>query len=224
MQFKPGTHVWTSDGEDAGTVDRVIIRPDTKEVTHIVVRKGFLFSEDKVVPMSLVGPATADKVTLREDEEDLEKLPDFEESYYVPAEEGIPQTPSAKTQVRSLYLYPPVGIQWGRSVYNPYGASKESGPPHYILQRERNIPAGTIPLRQGARVIGSDGEHIGDIERVFTDAITDRATHLLISEGLILKSRKLIPTIWLGRVFEDEVHLLVTSKYVDSLPDYEIGN
>ena len=97
MQLKPDTQVVTADGKRVGAIDRVVLKPDTKEVTHVVVQKGFLFSEDKVVPLSLIGPATADKVTLRPDAGDLQELPNFEESYYIPVELGT----HAKPEVRA---------------------------------------------------------------------------------------------------------------------------
>ena len=87
---------------------------------------------------------------------------------------------------------------------------------------ERNIPDGAVPIQEGARAIGSDGQHIGDIERIFTDGATERATHLLMSQGLILKQKKLIPTTWLESVFEDQVHLVVSSTFMDDLPEYQI--
>jgi uncharacterized protein YrrD len=70
-------------------------------------------------------------------------------------------------------------------------------------------------------VIGRDGKHIGDIERVFTDPLVDRATHLLISEGLFLKEKKLIPAMWITNILEDAVHLSVDSDCVESLPEYQ---
>lgn len=219
MQLKPGTQVVTVEGKDVGTIDRVVLKPDTKEVTHIVVRKGFLFTEDKVVPISLVGPATADQVMLCQDAQEMENLPHFEESYYLPAETDVNDPQTASDQDRSLYWYPPIAGQYGENIYSSYGAS---GAPRYILQKERNIPDGTVPIRESARVLSSDGKDVGDIERIFTDASAGYATHLLISEGLLLKKKKLIPTAWLGSVDEDEVHLLVDSHYLETLPEYQL--
>ena len=55
-----------------------MLDPETKEGTHIVVRKGFLFTEDKVIPMALISAATEEGVTLRENVGDLQTLPLFE--------------------------------------------------------------------------------------------------------------------------------------------------
>lgn len=59
MQFKEGTDVFTIDGDKVGSIDRVVIDPRNNEVTHLVVRKGFFFPTDKVVPMDLVRTAEA---------------------------------------------------------------------------------------------------------------------------------------------------------------------
>jgi uncharacterized protein YrrD len=216
VQFKEGAKVVTADGERVGTIDRVVLEPDTKEVTHLVVQKGFLFAEDKVVPMSLIGPATEDQVTLREDAGDLEKLPDFQESHYIPVDRGPVPAAGGVRWARPLYIYPPLGASWTSPGYAPYTM------PQYVAKTEEHIPEGTVALKEGARVISSDEKHIGNIERIFTDPQEDRATHVLISEGLILKEKKLIPTGWMTNVLEDEVHLAVDSDFVEGLPEYQL--
>jgi uncharacterized protein YrrD len=215
MQFKENAQVVTAEGEKVGTIARVVLDPDKKEVTHLVVEKGFLFKEDKVVPMSLVGPTTEDQVTLREDADDLEKLPDFEQAHYVPASHYPEPAQETASWVRPLYWYPPI-IDWK----SPGGYANYAKPP-YVVKTKQNIPEGTIALEEDAKVVGSDGEAVGDIERIYTDSIEDRATHLLISEGLLLKEKKLIPTNWIDTIYQDEVHLSVSSEFVDNLPEYQ---
>ena len=216
MQFTEGARVFTAEGESVGAIDRVVLDPDTKKVTHVVVRKGFLFAEDKVVPLSLVGHAAEDKVILRLGEGDLEDLADFEESHYVQAEHGTESAPGSAHWARPLYWYPAADSPW------PTGGVAVQDRPRYIEKREQNIPEGTVALEEGAQVIGSDGRQVGDIERIFTDPVADRATHLLIAEGLFLKEKKLIPASWMTTVSEDEVHLLVDSDFVERLPEYKV--
>jgi uncharacterized protein YrrD len=67
MQIKNNARVTLADGKDVGRIDRVVIAPQSKEVTHVVVRKGFFFTEDKVVPMNLIESATDEAVVLRSD-------------------------------------------------------------------------------------------------------------------------------------------------------------
>lgn len=215
MQFKEGAQVFTSDGNEVGDIDRVVLDPATKEVTHLVVREGFLFTQDKVVPVDLVRSATEERVVLKA-VDDLESLPDFEETYYVQADEAEQDVTYSPGYVRPYYWYPPPHITWwGATPYGVYPA------PPYVVEVRRNIPEGTVPLKEGANVITVDDEHVGDIERVYADPTRDRATHLLISQGLLLKERKIIPTSWIMRVRENEVHLGVRSGLIEDLPEYE---
>jgi uncharacterized protein YrrD len=219
MQLREGASVFTSDGHDVGEIDRVVINPVNKEVTHVVVRKGFLITTDKVVPISLIGPATEERVTLRGDKEELEALPDFEERHYVLVTSAEAQRDEEPEEASPLYWYPPVGSTWwgtgGALGYYGYAMSP------YVVKTEKHIPEGEVALKEGAKVLSVDGDHVGHVEAILTDVETDRVTHLLISKGLFLKKTKLIPTTWISTVLEDEIHLLVSSDLLGGLPAYE---
>lgn len=213
MQFKEGASVYTPENEKVGDISRVVIDPATKEVTHIVVQKGFLFTEDKVVPMSLVGPATEERVTLRMDEGEFDDLPNFSETHYLNVDSRIRSGEEVGGRIYPTYYYPPVGAWW-RGPLGMYSM------PVYIKRTEKNIPEGTVAIEEGADVIGSDGEQLGDIERIFTDPQSDRATHILISEGLIFKDKKLVPTNWISTIQNKKIFLSVDSELVEDLPEY----
>ncbi|HEY3476754.1 MAG TPA: DUF2171 domain-containing protein, partial [Anaerolineales bacterium] len=85
----------------------------------------------------------------------------------------------------------------------------------------RNIPADTIPLSEGSNVMSSDGKHVGDVERLFIDPVSNKATHFLISQGLVFKEHKQVPAHWVKSVEEGKVHLAVSSELLERLPDYE---
>jgi uncharacterized protein YrrD len=222
MRFNDGANVFTSDGDKVGSLDRVVIDPQTKEVTHVVVEKGFLFTEDKVVPVSLIGAATKDRVTLREDAGDLQALPDFEETHYIPVDDAEAGAAFPVGHARPLYWYPSAGITWWSPTGYPGYTSNLGYPrPKYVAQTERSIPEDLVALEEGAKVISSDDDHVGDVEAVLTDPTEDCATHLLITQGLLLKDRKLVPTAWISKVREKKVNLGVGSKFVEQLPDYQ---
>lgn len=220
MQFKDGASVYTEDGERVGQIDRVVIDPGSKEVTHLVVEKGFLFTEDKVVPISLIGPTREEKITLRKNVSDLEKLPDFIESNYIPTTRMDKPLEKMRrgSQVSTIYAYPPLGTNWSTGIYEMRNR------PHFVEEKERNIPEDEVALKEGAMVITRDKEYIGDIEGIFTDQYEDRVTHLLISKGLITKEKKLVPVIWVAKVLEDKVFLIVDSQQVENIPEYSPQN
>lgn len=203
MQFK--------DGKEAGHIDRVVIDPKTKEVTHVVVTKGWLFTEDKVVPVSWFGEATEDRVKLIETQEDLQALPEFEVTHFVLTSE----TEHPEGYAPTLYWYPPV------MPYGPISPLPGYDPDQRILT-ERNIPEGTVPLKEGAKVISADGEHVGNLERIVTGPGTDRrATHIVISKGLLLVGKVFVPITWVGEIGEDEIRLVVRRQLLNRLTERE---
>lgn len=218
MQFKEETKVFTEDGREVGNIDQIVMDPKTKEVTHVVVRKGFLFTEDKLVPIDLIDIATEDHVMLRDDAPDPDDLPRFEETHFVPlSEEEEARTDYPAGYARPVYWYPPVGAAtWGA----PYPGFPEQP---LRAKTERNIPEDTVSLQEGATVVGADGEEVGDIERVFADPESERVTHFLVSEGLLLKEKKLVPAAWAGTISGDQVELVVSSSLLDDLPEYKVG-
>jgi len=74
--------------------------------------------------------------------------------------------------------------------------------------------------KKGVKVISNDGQKIGTLDHVITDPKTDCVTHLVISSGLLIKKRRLIPVYWLGDVFEDRVHLAVGSRLFGCLLEF----
>ena len=214
MQLMQGVKVNTLDGQDMGHIDRVVIDPQTKAITHVVVRKGSLFARDKVIPIDLIDSADKESVLLGQKADDLPEFPDFEEEHFVLANEEWKDSPSWATDAAALLWYPPLEA-------GPLGQYPNYPEPVAYSQTERNIPPGTIPLKEDAKVISEDGRHVGNIERIVTATWADRATHLIISGGLVLKDRRLIPIDWVTNVSEDEVHLAVGARFLSTLPIYE---
>ena len=66
----------------------MVLNPKTREVRRLIVRKGLLFPEDKNVTLHLITPAAEDRVSLSEDAGDLDKLPQLEETPFIPVDAG----------------------------------------------------------------------------------------------------------------------------------------
>jgi len=208
MLFKQGTDVFSSDNEKIGTLDRVVMDPRTKEISHIIVREGFLFREDKVVPMDLIGSVTDERIILQGSKDHLHELPDYEETHYVSRDATVDD------DMNTLYWNPPAYSGAGYS-QDPVIFPTEL----YIRRTEKNIPEGMVALAEGAKVLAEDGKHLGNIETLVTDP-NERVTHLVISSGLLTKERKIIPSHWLSAVDDDEIRLSVDSRLLERLPEY----
>lgn len=219
IQLKEGTRVVTSDGKEVGKVNRFVIDPLTDKVTHIVVQKGGLFAEDKVVPFNKVNLADEHDIVLKESIGDFNDLPPFEETHFVQAagqdvNAPTPDDPPHLRVVPAYYWYPPAGYM----EVPGSGIGYENWPQ---IQTKQNIPEETVALKEGSTVVSSDGRHVGNIERLVLDRESNRVTHFLISQGLLFKDRKLIPAHWVRSLEEDKVHLAVSADVLETLPEYK---
>ena len=158
LQFTEGTQVVSADGNDLGKVERLVADPRRKQISHLVLSKGFFFPEERVVPVAFVARADEDQITLNE-EVDLDDLARFEESYYVRVEEAD-----------AYNEYPPQAaglLVWGYPAYGAGGPaptySRHMATPRVIERTDRNIPDDEVAVTTGADVFSSDGEKVGSV-------------------------------------------------------------
>ncbi|RPI82985.1 MAG: PRC-barrel domain containing protein [Chloroflexi bacterium] len=218
MQFKDGASVYTENDEEIGKLNRVVLDPVLREVTHIVIEKGLLFPEDKVVPIDMIDTSREDKITLETGIDSFDDLVPFEETHYMGVDEAEwYRSPGATSEPEYdyapvFYYYPPFG---GYGGYATYAYANRP------VETERNIPEDTIPLQKGVDVLSVEGEKVGNVEQIFVDADSNQATHFLISSGLLFKERKLIPIHWVKNIHEDLITLAVSTRMLENLPDYK---
>jgi uncharacterized protein YrrD len=220
MQFKEKADVLTSDGRKLGRIDRVVINPGTEEITHLVVKKGLLLTRDKVVPIDQISTTTEHQVVLKKRTTVPDEFPDFEETQYIPVGgvEEFRQRESEQAQ-RVIWYHTRINIPWWREA-----PSLRPLKPLFIKKTQRNIPEDTIPLEEGAKVIDTGGEPVGEIEEVYAETEEHRVTHLLISRGAFTKEKKLIPSAWVKDIFEGSVRLSVERKVIENLPQAASSN
>ncbi len=208
LQIKNNAEVALTDGTAVGRVDRVVIDPRTRELSHIVVRKGLLFKVDKVVPVAWIIDAAEEGVTLRAQPEDMDALPEFEAERYVRVSDDE-RLNAARNGATQLFWYP-IGL--GTPAHIPVAPAER-----FHVQTQQNIPAGTVALKEGAKVLTRDDEHVGNVDEVLTDARTDQVIGLVISQGLLFKERRRVPITWVDQITDDHVRLLVGPRQLEAL-------
>lgn len=213
LQFQKNAKVVDIQGQSIGELSRVVLKPDDKVVTDIVIHTGGLFKkQEKVVPIELVDKADKDQIVLRGQAKDLEDLSSFEEEHLVETDRKS-MGPPLSTEFTDATLY-------GYALATPIPPDEPDE--KYVTEKEQNIPKGAVAMKEGAKVISSEGENVGELERVLAEAPTEQVTHLLISSGIVTKERKLIPITWVKIVAEDEVQLRVAKKSVEELAGISI--
>jgi uncharacterized protein YrrD len=194
MEFKESANVITADGKGAGSLQRVVIKPESYEVTHIVVQSGLLFKDDKVIPVTNIASAFEDEVALNCTDNELQELPPLK------IEVQVPNDASGRGQA-----------------YDPVTGGMLYAPPS-ITETRRTIPEELVALKEGAPVISDDNKHIGNLECVVTRPASANVTHLMISHGFLTKSMKLIPIQWVKMLDEEKVQLTVEAREFALVP------
>lgn len=224
MRFQPGMDIVSKDNKTVGHLDRVVLDPETLEVTHLIVHKGLLLTHDRVVPISRVAEADdkAEKIKLVVTAEQVETLPELDETIYVPIEEAerdrVHDVHPSVAEMPSFYWYP---AQFGIGVGGLGTGPVPLVPPDYVRETKRNIPDDTVALKAGAKVMDSQGQHVGDVEELLMDEQSDKVTSFVLSQGIFFKERKRVPVLWVDVVTEDEVHLNTRADRIRTLPTVE---
>lgn len=211
IQFQRGASVLNANGEQVATLERVVVDPANNVLTDIVVRMGGLLNADeKVVPLRLVAETSAAQVRLRGEAGDLESAPPFEEERLI---EEHASSNAANEQHPVVVGYPVGGAPLIQ-------ASVVDGP---VTRVEQNIPEGTVAVKEGASVVTSEGQQVGNLESVLANPAEEQITHLLISKGLLSKDVKLIPQKWISSWSEEKVYLRVKRDTVERLSEASLA-
>jgi len=79
VALKEGAKVWSQDSKHVGDVEKLFLDPKAQKVTHLLISKGFLSKERKLVPVDWVENIYEDRVNLTLKESTIDKLPEFHE-------------------------------------------------------------------------------------------------------------------------------------------------
>ena len=201
-----GTPIESADGDYLGEIDRLVIDPSGRQVTHVVVRKGIFFPSDKVIPVDVIEHADESTVRLR-DTVDTDQLPPFEEAHYVELDEVTSQS-VGRADIRTYAWAYPLTPAPAFPHYPVYPRERQ-------YEVERNVPDNSAVIEPGAHVITEDGQDIGTIREVRTDH-HGTLSHVLVDPGW-LKSETLIPAHWISEVTEDTVQIGMGAETLKSI-------
>lgn len=186
-----GADVVGKDGEKAGTVAYIVVRPPELEVTDFVVSTGSFLGRDLVVPVSEVERVGGGKVYLTVDSAALRAHEDYVEVRY--------QNPPESWAPAAGFMYPAQATLWPTGSYYPEDASVTV-----------HTPAGTVGLTKGMSVETSDGHKVGSIEGLDEDQQSGTVTDLIVKQGHLFSHDVRLPRDIVREIHEDRVTLTLT--------------
>ena len=205
LDFGIGSDVFCKDGR-CGKLVRVVVDPDTDEVTDLVVEKGFLQRTDRVLPVSLVASTGDGSVELTVGVEELRECPEFHEHHFTTPVGGYRHETDAQTDMR---LWPA-----------PYGtASVPASVPVVEHRVVEGIDSELEVIGRGTPVLTLEQKRVGEVDHVLASAETGDMTHLVVRRGLFPDYR-IVPVDAIDSVAEDGVYLKPGLDDMDELPHY----
>lgn len=208
LEITERTKVFTAHGEYVGKVDRIVIDPITRMVSHIVVHKGVLLPEDKVIPVEGIATATEERVNLTRGNHP-DEFPSFVDQHYVELDETDQDGDEPTVTASGPFVW-----------YGPYGIASSMYESSMRVVTEKNIPERAVALEPGASVCALGRVEIGRLDEVITTK-AGLATHIVVTMSDPSLDRKAIPMHWVDELSENEIHLGATLWMVEAIEMYD---
>ena len=206
MKIELGAKVATAEGDEIGTIDKLILDPDGGDVHAIVVHKGLLFGRDIEIPVDEIAGIRRGVARIRYTRADLDALPAFYEgSYTTPP-------PERSAEYLSGYGYPAASLLWpskwsGPVSGRPYGHDAVGAVADEVASLHRQQDLGNAVIEEGSTVKSRDGEKLGEVHSLVFDVESGRPTKLVIRKGFLFTEDVELPVSLISSVDDDVVYL-----------------
>lgn len=198
-EYRVGSVLRSTQGDDLGHVDALVVDPTNLTVTHLVVSHDKL-SPRVLVPVRRVSEASPEAVTTDLGPGDLERAEPFD-------------APD--------YNDPDVGMAYGDMVLDPgsYFLEPFASPlDGWVLTSHERVPKGEITIRRGQDVYSSDQAHLGKVDEFLVDPEDDHITHVVVRQGSALRRQDVVVPVTAATTLEDDrVVLRLSRDEVESL-------
>ncbi|MCC7106909.1 MAG: PRC-barrel domain-containing protein [Chloroflexi bacterium] len=210
MRVELGSRVRTRDGENIGTIDKLILDPVSGEVKCAVVRKGRILSNDVEVPIEAITTGAGDAVEIAYTRDETDRLPRFVESSYT----------SSPSDYTSPYGYPIGGVLWPTGYVGPLPSAvwgldddRSVDRDETALMRERDLTNAVVG--EGSDVRSYDDEKVGEVHRIEFDTATGRPTRLVMRKGFLFTHDVELPADVIQSVDDGTVLLKLVKEEVE---------
>ena len=216
MDVTLGMHVYTSDEQDLGTVDRLILDPERGTVKAAVVSKGFFLPQDVEVPMELIHAGSSGDARISYSSADIDKLPSFAEGNYT----APPPEYLAQSNYPAAAIYWPVGYSLGMT---PLGEPAMESTPisswtgddevdKEVSAALRRQDLENAVIGEGSEVLGQDGKKVGTVRELTFDPAGGELTGLVVHKGVLFGKEISLPVELIDSVDDGVVYLTVDAQ------------
>jgi sporulation protein YlmC with PRC-barrel domain len=212
MRLRLGCPVRSSDG-DVRELGDVVIDPERRSITHLVVAPAGERGLARLVPIELAHGGDADgSVELDWTAEEIDRSEAVHTARYLQIGEQIKEDPGWGVGIEEITPMPDFGG------FGPGGMNAGAGPTEFdshVTASYDRVPEGEVEIRHGSEVTSSKGEHVGHVNGFVTDD-EHRITDFVLAHGHLWGKREILISIAsVARIENDELML--------SVPKDEVG-
>jgi sporulation protein YlmC with PRC-barrel domain len=194
----------------------VVIDPQTRRVTHLVVQPEGRHDLARLVPVALAQTGGSDDEPLRLacTSAELDALDPVQHAAYLRLGEFPVEDPHFEVGIDETFALPYYGS------FAPGGIDAGLGPVTYDSKAPvvwDRIPKGEVELRRGSAVTASGGEHLGRIDGFVVDD-DQQIAHFVLEHGHLWGKREIaIPIGAVVRIESDGVFLSLSKDEVEAI-------
>jgi len=220
MDISIGADVMGTGGK-LGELARVIVDARTARVTDIVVKHGFIFGHERVVPITHVTGVEDGTVHVDLDEKGLETMDGYAEQRRGPNPDDVGPPDFDQQGARRGNMALEQTVAFGAAA--GYGAQgKPMGYPggEQLTPENDQRPA----IAAGTGVFAADGEKVGEVGALSFAHDTGAPTRLTLKRGLLFKHETELPLDWVREFGPDGVLLHVPKQEAEALAEARTEN
>jgi sporulation protein YlmC with PRC-barrel domain len=220
-EFTIGAEVSCSDGA-VGTVNRVVVDPVAKALTHLVVDPGFRQGPTRLVPLDLVvSGGGGGEIRLRCTKAEFENLEPAEETKFIPRTTSFASFGAGDVLSWPYYGAGGAGDLDGVGGAGGMGTLGGNAVPRKITYD--TVPVGEVGVRRGQPVLATDGA-IGKVQGLVVRPDTGHVTHVLLQEGHLWGRKEVAIPISAVDTTVDGTQLKIAKQDVENLPSVDIDH
>lgn len=192
--------------DKCGKLSKLIVDPESLTITDLIVDRGLLHSEERVVPVSDVERANEDYVYLSISKGELDDYPPYR-TYEVDVigRESSKKTMGSNALPTYISTFGPVMTRGYIPVLHQQRVHRNVGPDLEVIAR-------------GTSVCNSQ-EDLGSIDHMIVSVDSGKLTHLVLDRGLFSNS-VILPVAVAEKVDQGKILVDVESDEVDQFPEY----
>lgn len=197
LDLNIGAQVYSKDGH-CGKLVKVVVNPDTQQVTELIVENGLLVKHALAVPVAAVERVADNEIYLNLDSNEFNNVPVYRETEVREPIASVGHSPS------------PLSYELG-----------VASAPKILMARKRlheGIAAGKAVIGRKTEVGNLQGT-IGHVDHIVIDTQSGKITQLVMRKGFF-PEYVVIPQAEIEEISDDKVFVNLSSEELAALPRY----